>query len=706
MICTVLILLPLLGACGVKLFGKRRKRLRDLWVCTVCFAESCAASFLLYSFVLYGECFYRIEGICTLGISFRADGFRCCYVCIAAFMWTMTSLFSGRYFAHYHERTRYYFYYFITLTGVMGLFLSDDLYTAFIFFEIMSLASYPWVAHDSNDHSLRAAGTYLAVAVIGGMVTLMGLFLLYRETGNLSFSALPALRGTPSGYAACCLILFGFLAKAGAFPLHIWLPKAHPVAPAPASALLSGMLTKAGLFGVLVIAFRVFSGNKQFGYILLFIALITMLWGTILGVFSNNLKQILACSSMSQIGYILTGVSVSVLSGNEGALPAQGALLHMLNHSVLKLSLFMGAGAVYMNLHKLNLNEIRGFGRKKPVLNLVFLFGMLGLAGVPGFNGYLSKTMIHEGLAEFIEASGCFSYRIFEWVFLFAAGLTGAYMLKIYIALFILKNKDDSIQAHYDMLSRSYLSGCSRIALLVSTLLIPFIGVLPGLLPSGFCRLSLPFIGFDEFVSISYFSAGNLVSGCISLAIGILVYVFFVRYYIMDKSGNYVDRLNPRFDLEELIYRPILTKILPFLLGTVCVFLASLGDRIAAGFICALKAVCSFVENVPDKAVQVFSECLAFISRVFESVTDGISYLLSQFILTKQTEQSSLGNPVKRTAYSYQKFLHSLKPRLRPDPREVTDLSYGNYFTNTVSFGLLVCTLGIVISFAYVLLHS
>ena len=183
--------------------------------------------------------------------------------------------------------------------------------------------------------------------------------------------------------------------------LHIWLPKAHPVAPAPASALLSGILTKSGIFGVIVVSVNIFRASTAWGNLILVLGLITMLGGAVLAVFSVNLKRTLACSSMSQIGFILTGIAMGCLLGEENALAARGALLYMVNHSLFKLILFMAAGVVYMNLHKLNLNDVRGFGRKKPILHFAFLMGAVGLMGVPGFSGYVSKTLIHEGIVEY-----------------------------------------------------------------------------------------------------------------------------------------------------------------------------------------------------------------------------------------------------------------------------------------------------------------
>ena len=254
---------PMAMALVCYLIGRRSKDARNIAVGLTGIAAF-AGCLLLWR----GEITFVWNGFCGLRLHMRADGFRSLYATVAAFMWMMTGLFSPEYFAHYHNRNRYYFFNLMTLGATLGVFLSDDLYTTLIFFEVMSLTSYTWVAHEETPGAMKAAGTYLAVAVIGGLTTLMGLFMLYHELGTLSFDGIRAAlgEGEPSGtiVAAAWLTLFGFAAKAGMFPLHIWLPKAHPVAPAPASALLSGILTKSGVFGLLVVATRILPGNAVF----------------------------------------------------------------------------------------------------------------------------------------------------------------------------------------------------------------------------------------------------------------------------------------------------------------------------------------------------------------------------------------------------------------------------------------------------------
>ena len=209
---------------------------------------------------------YFLPEICGYGLSFQIDGFRIAFSALAVLAWTMALIASMEYMKHDGHRGRYYFFTFVTLFATLGVFLSADFFTALIFFEIMSFTSYTWVAQTEKEAALRAADTYLAVAVIGGLAILMGLFLLFHMYGTLDFEKLGQLvlgtEPTAMRYAAGVCILVGFGAKAGIFPLHIWLPKAHPVAPAPASALLSGMLTKCGIFGAIVLASRLFAGDR------------------------------------------------------------------------------------------------------------------------------------------------------------------------------------------------------------------------------------------------------------------------------------------------------------------------------------------------------------------------------------------------------------------------------------------------------------
>ncbi len=582
----------------------------------------------------------NLSGMVGLGMSFRVDGFRIVYAAVTIFMWICSTMLTSEYFGESKGKTKYHIFSFLTMFATLGVFLSGDLYTTFIFFEIMSFTSYVLVVHTKKEDAVRAGSTYLAVAVIGGLVMLMGLFMLYDLTGTLRIVDLKenCTRILSSGTqgelkrltASAITILFGFAAKAGMFPLHVWLPKAHPVAPAPASALLSGVLTKCGIFGILIIVMEIMSGCESFGIALYIFGFITMFAGALPALFSTDLKKALACSSVSQIGFIIVGASLTLLLGEECTLAATGTLLYMVNHSMFKLCLFLSAGIVYMKKHSLDLNKLRGFGRDKTFLKIIFLIGALGISGVPLFSGYVSKTLIHEGLVEYIHiaSSGEVLLTISEWLFLICGGMTAAYMTKLFIAIFVekpadAKENDTSVireikdNGHERMHSASKIRFVSYLSAFLPACVILFFGILPnlfmrglGVFMSGFNNFSLAGEGEEVLQRLSIFSLENLKGSAISLSFGALIYIFVIRRFLTrkdeEKGRVYLDKWPLWLDIEEVIYRPLLIKILPSALGAVCRFIAGTLPKFVAGTIlkCS-KAIAGFFGALFDSIVSV-----------------------------------------------------------------------------------------------------
>ena len=733
-----MLLLPIAGAAAVLLLDRIRAQFRDTALRLFTLLETAMAISLFTVIWNSGnEIAWSLPGMCGLGLSFRADAFRALYALLACFMWAMASQLSLEYFAgHAHHLGRYAFFTLLTECGAVGVFLSDDLYTAFVFFEIMSIASYPWVAHEETKGALRAASTYLGVSVACGMVTLMGMFLCWKETGDLSFSALRAHANEPGLVLPACLMLVGYCAKAGMVPLHIWLPKAHPVAPAPASALLSGMLTKTGLFGVVAISMNLMEGHALFGQVLLGFGLTTMTLGAVLGVFSVNLKRTLACSSLSQIGYITVGLACAVLLGHHGALATAGAVGHMVNHSLLKLCLFLCAGAIYMKTHTLDLNELTGYGRGKPLLHAVFLIGALGLAGVPLFNGYTSKTMTHEGLVELAaEINGFSVYRACEWLFLFAAGLTTAYMLKLYICLFWQKNRNAKRQRQYEKLNARPMTVRSAVTLVLIAVPLLIIGLMPNRVLLPLTDRCAPFFNRPAMAhEVAFFSWTNLMGGGISLLIGTAVYLLFVRKALYKNPQGYVDRWPKWLDLETLFYRPVFCRFLPWLGCGIASFFDHLPDsRLVRVWIPgAVTGLFRFLDRLPDsKLVRVwipraaqgggsaldrlpesklFSKVLPAIcvavARLFDELVDHAILLGRELFLTNRQElkRTGQGSIFHRMAAALAEGLHrmGMLPKKWLPTREAGDPQYGNSFTNAISFGLLLAAMGLVAVIAYV----
>ena len=573
-----LVLWPMLGGLISYAAGRFSRKIRDYLADAVCLIElavTCSCYRLIGAEL-------SIPGVCGLGVNFTLDGFRFIYAVIIAFMWAATTIFSREYLTHHRNRNRYYLYVLMTLGSIMGVFLSGDLYTTFIFFEMMSLFSYVMVVQDETPEAQRAAQTYLAIAIIGGLATLTGLIMLYAKAGTLDIAKLSHLEPADrsSLYVSGILIFTGFAAKAAIFPSHIWLPTAHTAAPAPSSALLSGLLTKSGLFGILVLSSGVFMHDALWGFMLLILAVITMVLGAVLAVFSVNIKRTLACSSMSQLGFILTGIAMQCFLGKDNDLAVRGTILYMVGHSLIKLVLFLCAGVVHMNTHQLNLNDIKGFGRGKKCLMFAFVMGGLGLMGAPFWNGYLGKTLVHDAIVEHINELGHIArgsagtlafmsagteaamFGVCEWLFLISGGLTTAYVIKLFVALFV---AEPSPHLHQ---KEKYISRTNAFILTLSALLLPAIGMMPYKLGDAISILGSSFMnGPEHHHIIRYFSSECLEGAIISIGIGIAVYFLLIQNFMLSRNGNditYYDLWPEKLNIENALFRPVIGVIMPF----------------------------------------------------------------------------------------------------------------------------------------------
>jgi len=607
----LLVLLPMIFAAAAWIIYYKSKDAAGYLAVIAAAAEGAAVIYICLTGGPGTE--FRAENLCLMGISFRLTGFGMVYCVLTASAWLMTTLFSKEYMSHCTNCGRYWFFFLMTLGASMGIFLAADLYTTFIFFEIMSFTSFVWVVHEETEKAISAANTYLAVAVIGGLVSLMGIFLLQHSLGTLSMDEIygAAQAYIASGgnrgvlYAAGSCLLFGFGAKAGMFPIHIWLPRAYTAAPAPATALLSSILSKTGVLGIIVISCNVFRYDPNWGAVILILGTITMVLGAVLALLSVDLKRTLACSSMSQIGFILVGIGMIGFLGEESALAARGVALHMVNHSLFKLLLFMIAGVVYMDLRKFDLNDIRGFGRGKPLLNAAYLTGALGIAGVPLLSGYVSKTLLHESIVEYIEilhsaGSSAFGFQLIEWLFLLSGGITLAYMTKLYVVLFVEK----PLKPHHPKPARArYMGILSTFAICATAVIFPVMGLFPGFTMDKIASLAAPFLSGGKLShAIHYFTLANLGGAWISIALGALIYFFIVRKLLIkkDAAGNrtYVSLMPEKLDLEYVFYRPLLLKWLPEVFGRLMsVFAENRLFRAAGGHIIKGRATAVPGEN-------------------------------------------------------------------------------------------------------------
>ena len=284
-------------------------------------------------------------------------------------------------FKYIHGRKAEFFTFFLlTFFGNVLIYFTKNLFTLLIVYEFVSLVSFPLILHERIKESFTAAKLYFMFSLLSGVLVLGGIWLVQMPT----YQVLGAL-----------LMGLGFLVKAGGFPFHVWLPEAHPVAPPPASAILSGCIIKIGFYGMMQ-AFVFVRVPALYGYLLFGISLMTMFFGVIQALLQSNAKRMLAFHSVSQMGYILIGLSLFLIFQNTDALAA--SILHAVNHAWFKSALFLTTGVMVLYFGTLDMYSMRGLLKKKWLVTLLFLVAVMGISGVPFTNGFISKNALHEEL--------------------------------------------------------------------------------------------------------------------------------------------------------------------------------------------------------------------------------------------------------------------------------------------------------------------
>ncbi|MGM9593040.1 MAG: complex I subunit 5 family protein [Candidatus Onthomonas sp.] len=372
---------------------------------------------------------------CSFGAFSLVFGFDECgriFGVLFAAIFLLAGIFSLEYMEHDHAPGRYNAFFLLTLWAMLGLAMARNLFTYYMCYELMTVLSLPLVIHEGTEGAQKAGMKYLGYSLFGASLALFGFFLLgsfcsstdFIPGGTLSETGL--LHQPMLLIAAFCLLL-GFGCKAGIMPLHFWLPTAHPVAPAPASAVLSATITKAGVLGILRVIYYLISPEALRGtwvqYTMLTLALCTVFSGSMLAFKEKLLKRRFAWSTVSQVSYVLFGLFLLTADG------LQGAILQVVFHAVCKTALFLTAGAIIHHTGCTYVDQLDGVGRRMPVLLGCYTLASLSLIGIPPFAGFVSKwQLVTAGLAAlpgFGLAGGI--------VLLTSALLTAGYLLPITI---------------------------------------------------------------------------------------------------------------------------------------------------------------------------------------------------------------------------------------------------------------------------------
>lgn len=378
----------------------------------------------------------------SINIVFKADALGCFFAVLFSFVWILVAIAAIEYMGH--EKRRKGFYLFYVFTGVILVLsaFAGNFFTYYCLFEAMTLFSMPMVLNSRSHESIMAALKYLFYSMGGAFLTLFGFFLFMTKGYDLSFVPggsipLDVHFGIIEMVAALCMIL-GFATKAGMFPLHGWLPTAHPVAPAPASAVLSGVITKAGVLGIIRCVFYCIGAYRLKGTwvqtVFLILSLVTVLMGSMMAYQEKVLKKRMAYSTVSQVSYVLFGLATMEPIGFIGA------MLHVVFHSLVKDTLFLSAGAIIIKAHKTLVSQLDGIGKRMPITMWCFTLTAITLIGIPPTSAFISKWYLAQGALEM-------NTPVIRWlgpvILLVSALLTAGYLLTISIRAFLYENEKD-----------------------------------------------------------------------------------------------------------------------------------------------------------------------------------------------------------------------------------------------------------------------
>lgn len=428
------VLISLVGSIPIMLSG-RSPNLRESWTILIALGKLIIVASLLPTVLAGGGFEFTIaEVIPGVPIALRVDAMGMFFALVASSLWLLTSIYSIGYMRTLNEpaQTRYYASFAVAISATLGVAFSANLLTLYLFYEILSLSTYPLVTHNQNGEARKSGRKYLTY-ILGTSIALAlpAMLIVYSIAGTLDFKVGGILAGTGATPQMLALVLvlflFGF-AKAGIMPFHGWLPAAM-VAPTPVSSFLHGVaVVKVGVFSVLRVIFHVLGPEQlvlaDLGWIITSIASITILVASLIALSQDSLKRRLAYSTVGQLSYMILGAGMLTAAGMTGG------LLHIAMHAFGKITLFFCAGAIYVAAGKKYISQMDGLGRKMPITFFAFFLGAMSIIGLPPLGGFIGKWMMLLGAVEGDQL-------ILLVVLLFSSLLNAAYFLPIVYRAFM-----------------------------------------------------------------------------------------------------------------------------------------------------------------------------------------------------------------------------------------------------------------------------
>ena len=444
------VLFPIVLACLIPLMHFKTRKSREIYVGAVVVINTLITYWLLFNGPT--EAFTIVKMKNDLSLALRIDGMSMVFAGLVAGLWPFATCFAFEYMKH-EKRENYFFTFYTATYGItLGIAFSSNAMTLYLFYELLTLITLPLVMHSMNEKSIKAGMTYIIYSIAGAAFAFIGLIFIMVYGTTTDFVLGGVLDPSKIAGKTDLLLLmyvfafFGFGVKAAIFPFHGWLPKAS-VAPTPVTALLHAVaVVKAGVFAIMRMTYYSFGTELIRGtwaqYLVMTFAIITILFGSSMAVREQHIKRRLAYSTVSNLSYIIFGVTLMTPSG------LVGGLTHMVFHGVMKIALFFCVGAIMYKTHKEYVYEIEGFGKKMPIVFSIFTMVGIALVGVPPLTGFISKWNLAFAAVETQEVLP----MIGVFILLVSALLTAIYLLSITVKAFFPKKDFDmkSISSHVE----------------------------------------------------------------------------------------------------------------------------------------------------------------------------------------------------------------------------------------------------------------
>lgn len=397
------IVIPLITAFILPLFGAKGKNAATI------LANAVTIILLILAIVVISSgqtVMYQVgKWTIPLGINLVLDGLSSLMLLAIGVVAAAAMLFSARYMERYTGKAKYLSLFLLMIAGMNGVVLSGDVFNLFVFLEIASIASYALVGFGCEHEELEAAFKYMVLGSVGSVFILFAIALIYGNTGALNMAYISQAiqnSGLNAGLSfALALFIVGFGLKTALVPFHAWLPDAHSSAPAPISAMLSGIIIKTlGVYALARVVFNVFGVSVSIGWLLVGLGLLSMVAGAFLAIGQLDIKRLMAYSSVSQIGYVILGIGLGAVLIAKGAdsfwiyLALLGGLFHLVNHAVYKSLLFLTSGSIEMATGTRQLDKMGGLAERLPYTRATCTLASASIVGIPPFSGFWSKLIL------------------------------------------------------------------------------------------------------------------------------------------------------------------------------------------------------------------------------------------------------------------------------------------------------------------------